>query len=87
LTALAGVQRAQGTLGRPPSFWEGLAALPRGLRFIAQNPRCWPAAATPVVILVLLAVPVLWWTIGEFAVAAARCSCTELGSMRARAWA
>jgi CysZ protein len=57
--------RAAGARPRPPSFWEGVTALPRGLRFIAQNPRCWPAAATPVLVLLLLAVPVLWWTIGE----------------------
>jgi len=51
---------------RPPSFWEGATALPRGVRFILERPRCWPAAATPVVVLILLAVPILWLSIGQF---------------------
>jgi CysZ protein len=51
---------------RPPSFWEGATALPRGVRFILERPRCWPAASTPVIVFILLAVPVLWLSIAEF---------------------
>jgi len=49
-----------------PSFWQGLAALPRGLRFIVAQRSCWPAAAAPVLMVLLLGVPILWWTIGSF---------------------
>jgi CysZ protein len=43
-----------------------VTAVPRGLRFIARQPSCWPAAAAPGVLLVLLGVPILWWTISWF---------------------
>jgi len=49
-----------------PRFWQGVTALPRGLRFIAAQPSCWPAAAAPIVLLLLIGAPILYWTIGSF---------------------
>jgi CysZ protein len=43
-----------------------VTAVPRGLRFIAGQRSCWPAAATPGVLLLLLGVPISWWAIGSF---------------------
>ena len=43
-----------------------MTALPRGARFIIEQRRCWPAAAAPALILVLLAVPVLWLSVARF---------------------
>lgn len=48
---------------RPPSFWDGLLALPRGVRFIWQRPRCWPAAAVPCLVLLVLGGWLLWESI------------------------
>ena len=66
LTPFAQSGRGRGPGLRPPSFWEGATALPRGVRFILERPRCWPAASTPVIVVVLLSVPILWLSIGEF---------------------
>ncbi len=43
-----------------------MLALPRGLRFLAERRRLWPAAATPVLVLLVLAIPIGWWSIGSF---------------------
>jgi CysZ protein len=43
-----------------------VTALPRGARFIFEQRRCWPAAAAPALILLLLAVPVLWLSVARF---------------------
>jgi len=51
---------------RGPSFWQAVTALPRGARFIVEQRRCWPAAAAPALILLLLAVPVLWLSVAQF---------------------
>ena len=59
----------RGTRLKPPyapSFWQALTALPRGARFIGQQRRCWPAAAAPALILLLLAVPMLWLSVARF---------------------
>lgn len=41
-------------------------ALPRGLRFLVARRRLWPAAATPVLVLLGLLIPLTWWSIGSF---------------------
>lgn len=41
-------------------------ALPLGLRFLRQRRQLWPAAATPVLVLLALLIPLTWWSIGSF---------------------
>lgn len=52
-------------LGQAPGFWQGLRALPDGLRFILGERKCWGPAAVPCGVVILLAVPLLWLAIGE----------------------
>lgn len=41
-------------------------ALPLGLRFLLGRRRLWPAAATPVLVLLGLLIPLAWWSIASF---------------------
>ena len=49
-----------------PGFWQGVRAVPEGMRFLAARPACWPAASVPCLVLLLLSVPIAWWAIGVF---------------------
>ncbi|MEY4550581.1 MAG: hypothetical protein RL685_6776, partial [Pseudomonadota bacterium] len=51
---------------QPPGFWGGVLALPLGLRFLAERRRLWPAAATPMLVLLGLVIPLAWWSIDSF---------------------
>lgn len=72
MTALAQAERSRDGDTSPPGpasalrFWHGVLALPEGARFIAARPASWPAASVPCLILLLLAVPIAWWAIGDF---------------------
>jgi CysZ protein len=51
--------------GRTPGFWQGLRALPDGLRFVMRERKCWGPTVVPCGVVILLAVPLLWFAIGE----------------------
>jgi CysZ protein len=47
-------------LRRRPSFFDGVAALFAGVRFIVRQPRTWPAAAVPALVASVLSVGLIW---------------------------